>query len=462
MKAQWQNPRGIKERIIVQGTLVLDTPAHLGNGDTDGPLDMPLLLDPLESKALLTGTSIAGALRSYVQGYSEEMKGIVSDLFGDVKQKESIQSHLIVDDALGQEPKVELRDGVAIKPLTRTAEDKKKFDMELLISGTEFELSFELLLPKNKENELLQSLAIALQGLEKGEIRIGKRKRRGFGRCHVSQWTICRYNMTNPKGLIAWLDKDLTGQQKGRDIVSLLGVTVLWQETSQKRTCTLEGTFALKGSLFIRSNFGDANAPDFVHLHSMRDNKDVPILSGTSLAGALRARALRIANTLGKNGLEVIDSIFGNRRYEDGGKKKLTASRLVVEESVIQNPFSLVHSRVKIDRFTGGSYPSALFSEQPVFGKLVEESTLKIELKLEKACEKDIGLLLLLLKDLWTGDLPLGGECSVGRGRLNGRSALLNFDGCSWIFSQDGDGPLQLEGDKSRLEEFVRAFVEAK
>jgi CRISPR/Cas system CSM-associated protein Csm3 (group 7 of RAMP superfamily) len=241
-----------------------------------------------------------------------------------------------------------------------------------------------------------------------------------------------------------------------------LGVTILWQETSQKRTCTLEGTFALKGSLLIRSNFGGANAPDFVHLHSKRDNKDVPILSGTSIAGALRARAIRIANTLGKDGINVADSIFGNRRYEDGGKKELTASRLFVEESIIQNSLSLVHSRVKIDRFTGGSYPAALFSEQPVFGKLVGENTLKIQLKLEKACEKDIGLLLLLFKDLWTGDLPLGGECSVGRGRLNGRSALLNYDGHSWNFSQDGDGPLQLDGDKYRLEEFVRAFVEAK
>jgi CRISPR/Cas system CSM-associated protein Csm3 (group 7 of RAMP superfamily) len=212
----------------------------------------------------------------------------------------------------------------------------------------------------------------------------------------------------------------------------------------------------------IRSNFGDANAPDFLHLHSTRDKRDVPILSGTSLAGALRARALRIANTLGKDGLEVTDSIFGNRGYEDGGKKELTASRLFVEESVIQNPLSLVYSRVKIDRFTGGSYPAALFSEQPVFGKLTGETMLTIQLKLEKACEKDIGLLLLLLKDLWTGDLPLGGECSVGRGRLNGRSARLNFDGHSWIFSQDGDGPLQLEGDTYRLEEFVRAFVEAK
>jgi len=50
----------------------------------------------------------------------------------------------------------------------------------------------------------------------------------------------------------------------------------------------------------------------------------------------------------------------------------------------------------------------------------------------------------------------------VGRGRLNGRYALLKYDGHSWNFSQNADGSLKLDGDKHRLEEFVRAFVEAK
>jgi hypothetical protein len=38
-----------------------------------------------------------------------------------------------------------------------------------------------------------------------------------------------------------------------------------------------------------------------------------------------------------------------------------------------------------------------------------------------------VGLVLLLLKDLWTGDLPLGGEISVGRGRLKGKQATLTW-----------------------------------
>jgi CRISPR/Cas system CMR subunit Cmr4 (Cas7 group RAMP superfamily) len=73
MNAQWQNPRGIQERIVVEGTLILETPTHLGNGDAEGPLDMPLLLDPLKGKTLLTGTSIAGALRNYVWEHSQDL-----------------------------------------------------------------------------------------------------------------------------------------------------------------------------------------------------------------------------------------------------------------------------------------------------------------------------------------------------------------------------------------------------
>ncbi|MFM7367819.1 MAG: hypothetical protein ACKO2Z_08480, partial [Sphaerospermopsis kisseleviana] len=35
----------------------------------------------------------------------------------------------------------------------------------------------------------------------------------------------------------------------------------------------------------------------------------------------------------------------------------------------------------------------------------------------------EIGLLLLLIKDLWTSDLAIGGESSIGRGRLQGIKA---------------------------------------
>lgn len=44
--------RHIIKRIVVEGDLVLETPAHFSNGDGDEVTDMPLLVDPLEGKPL--------------------------------------------------------------------------------------------------------------------------------------------------------------------------------------------------------------------------------------------------------------------------------------------------------------------------------------------------------------------------------------------------------------------------
>jgi hypothetical protein len=104
-------------------------------------------------------------------------------------------------------------------------------------------------------------------------------------------------------------------------------------------------------------------------------------------------------------------------------------SRVLVQEHVIEAGRDLVQNRVKIDRFTGGAYPTALFSEQPVFGG--DGTTVRLELELRTHAsdltrrDAEIGLLLLVLKDLWTGDLPIGGESGVGRGRLRGETATL-------------------------------------
>lgn len=461
MIPQWKNSRNLRERLVIEGDLILETPTHLGNGDADSPLDMPLLLDPLEGKALLPGSSLAGALRAAVCLYlSEDM---ARRWFGSVSGTHSQESFILVDDALGEEPKTELRDGVAISPKTRTAEERRKFDMELLAAGTCFRVRLEVLVPKEND-EVLQAVAIALTALEQGRIRLGKRKRRGFGRCKVPRWWVKRYDMQTPAGLKAWLE-DSAPAAEGPHIADILGIPV---SLPPQKGLSIHAVLALQGSLLIRSDFGEANAPDFVHLHSRRPGAEgpVPVLSGTSLAGALRARAMRIANTLGKDGEAWTDRLFGNRQYGKQ-RKKLTTSRLWVEETVIENPLELVQSRVKIDRFIGGAFPGALFSEQPVWGKLKEETLVYVDLLLEPPytqndrMEADIGLLLLVLKDLWTSDLPLGGEASVGRGRLHGKYAQIAWGDQTWEI-READGGLSVTGDKTSLEKFVQAFVEAK
>lgn len=482
--------RNVSERVLISGLLVLDTPAHFGNGDPAGLTDMTLARDPRDrSVALLTGASIAGALRAYLRdyagGYGHRREDLSEQLFGRIDNRLSYQSWLMVDDAFSVAAdaaltapvkpipvNVELRDGVAIDAKTRTAEDKKKYDIELLQAGTAFRLGFELLLPAD-QNGLLDALAVALRGLQAGEIFLGQRKRRGFGQCQVVRWHVRRYDLQTPQGLIGWLADDVTSGESGTDIMTLLKTGPV---QDQRTSFRIDATFDLPGSLLIRSGAGLPGEPDMVHLRSMRNGAEVndtkvngaevPILSGTSLAGAIRARALRIANTIWPSDSVqahyLVDETFGRRIKQSTDEP--TGSRLIVHEAVLQGTRALVQNRVKIDRFTGGSYPQALFSQEPAIGG--EGASVRIVLELRQRVSDptalqraQIGLLLLVLKDLWTGDLALGGESSVGRGRLQGRKATLTYrkgeKATVWEIEQL---EARLSATPAELEEYVKAL----
>ena len=187
--------------------------------------------------------------------------------------------------------------------------------MEMLRAGTTFCLRFELLVPEGEGDVLRRDLALALEGFKRGEIGLGARKRRGFGRCNVDEWRVWRYDLTTADGLIAWLAEERTGEgweaynlvreAEGQSLAEKLGVTID-DAPDVRRRFDMSATFRLDGSLLVRSGQGEADlGPDAVHLHRPEPDasapdgiKRTPVLPGTSLAGVLRARSLRIANTL--------------------------------------------------------------------------------------------------------------------------------------------------------------------
>ena len=454
MSTLWQkaDSRQLTKRLVIKGDLVLETPAHFGGGPP-GLVDMTLRLDPLEGIPVLRGTSLAGVLRSYLRkrqsGFAQNISSnsLEDQLFGSQGDQDGEQSWLMIADAIGsagQTFQIETRDGVRIEPATRTAADKAKFDFDLIEAGTCFPLKFELLVVQEKEPSLRQACAIALQGLERGEIPLGARTRRGFGRCRVTTWQVTTYDLSTPSGLIGWLAQDTSGELRGEDIAALLKAQNT--DLDQRRFLSAQLDFILESPVLIRAG-SDSGVADTAHLHSRRPGKDepVPIISGTSLAGVLRSRALRIAKTLSiKKPGDLVDSLFGTMAGESA--QEPIASRIWVEESEIMGGKVMagrVQNRIKIDRFTGGVYPGGLFSEQPFFPD--GESGVRLSLLIENPFEAEIGLLLLLIKDLWTGDLLIGGGSSIGRGRLRGKTARLqNHPQEPWIINQKPDGSLEL------------------
>lgn len=530
--------RYLAERIVVTGELVLTRPAHFGNGDEDELTDLPLLLNEVDDRALITGASLAGALRNHLRerecGYHKELtkaesRLLAASLFGGHRgDPDGEQSPLIVDDALSAEPGmplIERRDGVAIDAATHTAEDKKKYDYELLAAGTRFNLRFELLLEDENEernyrddkdkkakiekvrkenSKRLQALALALQALADGEIRLGARKRRGFGCCEVKEWKVTRYRLHEPPELLAWLAagreawllKNPPKPKPGGKIAELLSEIAdslavkpdLKNGPDDREWFEIEASFDLDGSLMVRSGFEDPDEleeptekeqedaeeepakrikrrPDFVHLHThaYASNSNKPVLPGTSIAGALRQRAQRIANTLSGDAAKarrLIDGMFGPRKIEGG--PQLCASRITINEEFVKQSRAFVQTRIKLDRFTGGTLETALLEEEPTFGGQVKLG-LRLRLAPNPTKDAEIGLLLLVLKDLWLGDLPLGGEAAIGRGRLRGQTAKLRLKHLNQPLHEiplqaESDGRFARLQDAELLERYVRAL----
>ncbi|HJW85229.1 MAG TPA: RAMP superfamily CRISPR-associated protein, partial [Candidatus Brocadiaceae bacterium] len=187
--------RGIKRRFIVEAMLELTSPTHFGGPDPYDMLDMPIARDAATGNPILYGTTLAGLLRGVLSDRlsGHEKEESVFTFFGGGKNGEDdgVQSAFIVDDAFDKDAKdlifTDIRDGVAIDHKTGVAQKGAKFDMELIRAGARFPLHFELLLDGSNDVELISCLLTCMDALEKGNVLLGARNRKGFGRCAIAQ-----------------------------------------------------------------------------------------------------------------------------------------------------------------------------------------------------------------------------------------------------------------------------------
>lgn len=432
--------RSMTARWVFTGQMMLETAAHFG-GESDTAVDMAVLRDPKCGVPLLPGTSLAGALRSHLadvlDGYRSAEHPDVAALFGAARRNaEGSQSPLIVFDSLGELPggmAIEIRDGVTIDPSTGTAEAHKKFDLEVLPAGTLFPVRVELIIEDAaSESKLLGLVAKTLDGLKEKDIALGMRRSRGFGAVKVRNWKSLRYDLTTQEGWLGWLTTDYlhpvpnevqAHESPWQAILAAHPALVPEEIQDNRERVLIDLALEVDGDLLVRSPASDPAAPDSVHLHSAGR----PVLPGTGLAGALRARALSIARLVrisAGDGDKWIDRLFGSSCNDDieadTKARRISASKLRISESCIENPDARIQTRIAIDRFTGGVVRGALFEEQVLAG-----GKINIQLELRKPTDAETGLLLLLLKDLLSGNIPVGGAASVGRGVLKGTAKIL-------------------------------------
>lgn len=411
----------IVEIIYIQGEFCLLSPLLIGSGE-ESQSDIDLIRD-WDKKPFLPASSLSGVIRNYLEtGLENSDHTLIDTLFGK-REDDATQSIIYFYDApLINDAQIQLRDGVALETFTKTAKKNSKYDYEVLEAGNRFRVRMELVLrERHNQRELLKELLhLLLKELTKGKILLGRKTRRGMGKGKLENIRGLWLDMCKEDDQKKWLNfswdnlSDVPWDKWGHESIALK--KDMWTNISVQ--------FELPYSLMIRHYNTDPNGADMIHL----DSNQFPVIPGTSWAGLLRHTAEKLGKEMEKDLSILLKELFG-----DVDKKKAIPSRIFIQETILNNSKKLCYTRNRIDRFTGGTVETALFDEQAEYGP----KQVYLELRIQDAKKYEIGLILLVLRELWYGLEPIGGEASIGRGILQGKSLQINHQKIDFFEQED-------------------------
>ena len=411
-------------KIILQATLRNETPLLIGRGGGDA-VDIEVMRLP-DGKPYIPGSSIAGCLKRFLSGEDGYFWGKTGK-----GEQHPLQSHVSFRDLTPEQPfekeQITMRDGVKIDYKTGTAEDGKKYDYQIVEPGINFPFNAEITLRASMQEDVADLVAQIKAALENPVFRVGANTNTGFGKLTCENFQA--YHFRFPDQADAWFEYLDTG------VFTISPETIKEITVQPQGQFSIRATFRLKSSLMIGAyNTGNGDEPDKSQLKSGKRF----VLPGKSIRGAIRHRAWKIWNIWGKSPRD-FDDLFG---VVDEKQRKQTRSRLRIEEFLFKDNEveKMIQNRIRIDRFTGGVISGALFNSEPVWTTNQEAIQLTFTI-LKSATSEEKKLLLLLLKDLWLGDLAIGGEKNVGRGVLKGLDAQIYVDGDLKVaFKRKDDG----------------------
>ena len=381
------------ERVYYRFLLRLKSPLSLGSGISDNT-DSDVLLDS-RGVPYIPATSIAGVIRHSIDEVTAD------ELFGSIRSGNSDMSRVLTYDAVCTgENVISIRDSVRLKD--KVAEDMGKFDFEAVETGALFRGFIELVDCGEKGRDVITE---AFQKINAGLLRFGHKTSRGYGMAAVEELQQLIFSDVDK-----WLDFDMFNDGCWKNAQSV----VLTQPADLTRI-----TLSLKqrGGLSVRSystavySNGEA-APDHEQL-TLRSG--IPVIPGTSWAGAFRARFLEFM------GNEKTDGLFGHIE-ENKKKAQNKKSAVYFSESMLDGGFFKTVTRNSIDRFTSGTNDGALYTERTYYNGSTE-----LELIFTEKQPNDVkSAVLAVIADLDNGLLPVGGLASVGRGIFSVEKLCIN------------------------------------
>ena len=433
---------------VIFAKIRLEKPLQISSGiDENSDKDLLLFYKNADDKGTpyIPASSFVGALKHYFDAnYSNRLtQKVYNYIWGstsEVTQEEASQSHFAPEDlfTFEENPKRTIRDGVQIND-KGVAEKGAKYDYEILEPGVDFYFKAEIKIREGIDTLKVEKFISFLKTvLNNKELQLGANKNNGFGHFSSSNFEVYKFDFNQRKhseyffnylkSLNDCKEIDLSyynSKPKNKLLFDL-------PEVGIKKTASFKITadFKIKSSLIIGSDNIDAES-DKVHLQSNGKN----IISGKSVRGVVCKKIKEINEVwrhhdfkhhFNEDELNAFLGTSGNPN--SSSKKRGIKSKLKIEECTIDNAVkAFEQTRIKIDRFTGGTMGGALLKTSPL--QTSSKTDFSLELTITKPTKKEKYILLIVLKELWTGNLAIGGEKGIGRGVLRGVNAtIINND----------------------------------
>ena len=428
----------IVKREVLYIQVKLTSPLSVSSGENEWS-DSDVLRDA-EGNPYVSGSSIAGAMRAYLNFEKNEdcFMGFSGQGYGTADGRMS--SLFISDMTFDGTHSADIRDFVSLDE-NKTAKAGSKFDMEIIEAGARAHFYMELTVRENDDaDEMHRNIGRFFCGVTSGEIRLGSKKTRGFGEFEILAVKSRTYDNSNfPEYANAYEDTAW---------VSIPDSLKDWM--SHADDCAgmvhIEVPLRMRGGISIRRYAAKKGEPDFVHI----TGNGVPVIPGSSMAGALRSRVENILHELEMAGVQIpeksgiVNTMFG---YVD--KNEACASNVIISETEIEDAKPLVMVRTGVSRFESAVKQGALYKE-----KTFVDGTLKLEI-LVRGDSWVTGLLMLAIKDLQNGLLAVGGQTSIGRGIFEAAGPV-SIDGKTGI----KDMPWDEMSEAQKKESFAAALKE--
>lgn len=426
------NSASIIGRYTLTGTVKLTSPLIIRAGVSNDILNDTvddIVVTYHDGQPFFPGTSLAGVLRQALQGLVPDA-GLV--LFGSIDDK-GTQSALQINDIPLEDTNIVVRDGIRIDDVRGVTVDGAKYDFEVIESGATGQLRIDCVIRRCHEQQgekIEKALAALANALQYG-IAIGARTVNGFGRVACKDIALEHYDFANSDHVKAWL----TGK-------SGASVAIPKQALVADRDLVINMDAYLEDTVLIKSIFEEA----------WEDKSVALFVPGTSVKGVLRHQCGRILQALGSNG-ELVNTLFGYSNDDDKDSRK---GRVMVDEIYFDKQFNQEEQpRIRVDRFTGGAMNGALFQDHPVRNTKGDAVTFPLRMTVKNCNDAEAGLVMLLVKDLMTGQVTLGANRTIGYGRVQGKSVTVQYHGESYTI--DGNGKV-IFGEAAHLENLVIAL----